>query len=498
MIVGIDLGTTNSLVAFINREGKAEIIINERGGRLTPSVVYFKNEQEVLVGEVARNQALLKAGQTVSSIKRHMGSDFQVEISGRTYSAVEISALILRKLTDYAKEYLGQEIEAAVVTVPAYFNDNQRQATYMAGELAGLKILQLLNEPTAAALAYASEQADKEHILVLDIGGGTFDITLMEYEKGLCRVKATGGSSSLGGMDFDQRLAEYIVQSFQEANAIDLCGDMVAMQQIYINVEKAKLDLSTVKECSVLIPYISMGATGPLHINQLLQREQFNHLCRDLYQEIKELIGQTLERAEVAEKWVDVVVFAGGSSRMPGFRELVAEIFPTAAIRTEINPDEVVALGAALRAGMLSGQVNDVKLFDVTSHTLGIEDHEGKFIPLIAANTPYPTVESKLFTTVEDKQEEVIIHILQRDEMSDVDGSEDYISLGKFHLSGIRKAAVGEANIDVTFAIDRNGILHVSAMDIDTGIQNEIEINGVGYLSKQQQLFRRGKNLKVI
>lgn len=495
--MGIDLGTTNSLVAFVNREGKAEIIINERGGRLTPSVVYFKNEQEVMIGEMARNQAMLKAGQTVSSIKRHMGKDLQVDISGRSYSPVEISALILRKLAAYAKEYLGQEIKAAVVTVPAYFDDNQRQATYLAGELAGLKILQLLNEPTAAALAYAAEQAEKEHILVLDLGGGTFDITFMEYREGICRVKATGGSSSLGGMDFDRRLTEYIVQNFREVNGIDLGSDMVAMQQIYINAEKAKLDLSTVQESSLLVPYISMGSTGPLHINQPLQREQFNHLCRELYQELRELITQTLERAGVDENWVDVVVFAGGSSRMPGFRELVADIFPTAAIRTEINPDEVVAMGAALKAGMLSGQVKDVKLFDVTSHTLGIEDYEGKFIPLIAANTPYPCVEAKLFTTVEDQQEEVIIHILQRDEMSEPDSETGYISLGRFHLSGIRKAAIGEASIDVTFSIDGNGILHVSALDIDTGRQNEIEINGVGYHS-EGQLFRRGANLRVM
>lgn len=498
MIVGIDLGTTNSLVAWVNREGKPEIIINERGSRLTPSVVYFKNDQEVIVGEMARNQALLQGDRTVSSIKRYMGSNHEVSISGRQYTPIEISALIIRKLIQYASKVLNEKIEAAVVTVPAYFNDNQRQATFMAGELAGIKIVKLLNEPTAAALAYASELANQEHILVLDIGGGTFDITLMEYENGVCRVLCTGGSSSLGGLDFDQRLCEHICTAFFENNSVDLQQDLVAMQQIQISAEKTKLDLSTVKESSILIPYISLSSTGPLHLKQVIQREQFNYLCSQLFQDIEDLIRQTLDRAGVDEKWVDVVVFAGGASRMPGFREKVSEIFPEVLIRTDINPDEVVALGAALEAAMLAGQVNDVELHDVTSHTLGIEDDQGEFVTLIAANTSYPVMDAKLFTTVEDQQEEVIIHILQRDEMGNVAGDRSIISLGKFHLSGIRKAGVGEPNIDVTFEIDKNGMLHVSAMDIDTGMQNQVEINDLGYLSGSTVLARRGRNLKVL
>ncbi|MDD3269141.1 MAG: Hsp70 family protein [Syntrophomonadaceae bacterium] len=498
MIVGIDLGTTNSLVAWVNREGKPEIVINERGSRLTPSVVQFKNDQEVIVGEMARNQALLQADRTVSSIKRYMGSDFEVDISGRQYSPVEISALIIRKLIQYAEKVLNEKVEAAVVTVPAYFNDNQRQATFMAGELAGIKIVKLLNEPTAAALAYASELANREHILVLDIGGGTFDITLMEYEGGVCRVLCTGGSSSLGGLDFDQRLGEHICTTFEENNGVNLQLDLVAMQQVQINAEKSKLDLSTVKESSILIPYISISSNGPLHLKQVIQREQFNYLCSHLLQEIEDLIRHTLVRAEVDREWVDVVVFAGGSSRMPGFREKVEQIFPGVEIRTEINPDEVVALGAALEAAMLAGQVNYVELHDVTSHTLGIEDNQGEFVPLIAANTTYPVLDSKLFTTVEDQQEEVIIHILQRDEMGDSEGDDHTISLGKFHLSGIRKAGVGEANIDVSFEIDKNGILHVSAMDIDTGIQNQVEIDDLAYLSGSHVLARRGRNLTVL
>ncbi|MDD2620031.1 MAG: Hsp70 family protein, partial [Syntrophomonadaceae bacterium] len=320
----------------------------------------------------------------------------------------------------------------------------------------------------------------------------------MEYENGVCRVVCTGGSSSLGGLDFDQKLCEHICANFQENNNVDLLSDIVAMQQVQINAEKTKLDLSTVKESSILIPYISISSNGPLHLKQVIKREQFNYLSSQLFLEIEDLIRQTLTRAEVDKEWVDIVVFAGGSSRMPGFREKVEEIFPGVEIRTEINPDEVVALGAALEAAMLAGQVNYVELHDVTSHTLGIEDNQGEFVPLIAANTTYPVLESKLFTTVEDQQEEVIIHILQRDEMGDAEENKHIISLGKFHLSGIRKAGVGEANIDVSFEIDKNGILHVSAMDIDTGIQNQVEINGLEYLSGSQVLARRGKNLIVL
>jgi molecular chaperone DnaK len=363
VIVGIDLGTTNSLVAFINREGRPEIIINERGNRLTPSVVYFKNDREVMVGELARSQLILKADRTVSCIKRYIGSDYQVNVSERSYTPTEVSALILRKLVQYAEKSLGKTIEAAVVTVPAYFNDNQRQATLMAGEMAGLKILKLINEPTAAALAYSSELDKQEHILVLDIGGGTFDITLMEYEDKVCRVLSSGGTSTLGGVDFDSRLVDFILRTFQESSGLDLSNDPLALQQIQINAEKAKVDLSTVNECSVLIPYITMGSTGPVHLNQVISREQFNHLCLDLSNEIGEI-----------------------------------------KIMTGINPDEVVVMGAAMEAGMLSGKVDYVELHDVTSHTLGIEDDQGEFVSLIPANTSYPVIKSQLFTTVQDQK----------------------------------------------------------------------------------------------
>jgi len=497
VIVGIDLGTTNSLVAIINREGKPEIIINERGNRLTPSVVYFKNDQEVMVGELARSQLILKADRTISCIKRYVGSDYQVHISERGYTPTEISALILRKLVKYAQDYLGKTIEAAVVTVPAYFNDNQRQATLKAGELAGLKILKLLNEPTAAALAYSSELEQKEHIMVLDIGGGTFDITLMEYADQVCRVIGSGGSTSLGGIDFDNRLRQYILGTFQESCEIDLSGDPIALQQIQINAEKAKVDLSSVNECSILIPYITVGSSGPVHLNQSIFRDQFNHLCTDLFTDIRELIIQTLLKAGVDVSWVDVVVLAGGSSRMPGFKDVVGEIFGPIEIRTEINPDEVVALGAALEAGMLSGDIEDIQLNDVTTHTMGIEDDQGEFIPLIPANTPYPVVESQLFTTVQDQQEEVIIHIRQREELGDP-SEWNYVSLGRFHLAGIQQAQAGEPNILVTFEIDRNGILNVSALDLDTGRENQVQITEVSYCSGSQVSDSRGTNLIII
>ncbi len=497
VIVGIDLGTTNSLVAFINREGNAEIIINERGSRLTPSVVFFKNSQEVLVGDLARSQSVLKSDRTISCIKRHMGSDFQTAIEERTYSPTEISALILRKLVQYAELYLGQSVEAAVVTVPAYFNDNQRQATLLAGELAGLKILKLLNEPTAAALAYGVQLDRNENVLVLDIGGGTFDITLMAYEEDICRVICSGGSSHLGGIDFDQRIAQQILKTFINTHNIDLSNDPVALQQILINSEKAKIDLSTIQECSVLIPYITMGEGGPLHLNQVIKLEQLKFICQDLFSEMQALIEQTFNKAGLEKDWVDVIVLAGGSSRMAGFRDMVAQLFSGVEIRAEINPDEVVALGAALEAGMLAGQIDHVKLSDVTSHTLGLEDHKGEFIPLVPANTNYPVLEALLFTTVEDQQEEVVIHILQREEPWEEEEASS-ISLGKFHLEGIQKASAGEPNIDVTFEIDNNGILNVSALDIETGMQNQVEITGLSYNNNHKMQARRGKELIIL
>lgn len=497
MIVGIDLGTTNSLVACINQENRPEIIINERGNRLTPSAVYFKNENEVLVGELARSQLILKADQTISCIKRFMGTDYECSISDRNYNPSEISALILRKLVKYAEAQLGQTIDNAVVTVPAYFNDNQRQATMAAGQLAGLNIVKLLNEPTAAALAYGANLDHSAHILVLDIGGGTFDITLMEHSDNICQVVCTGGSTTLGGVDFDNRLAQYILTNFMETTGLDLINDPVARQQIQINAEKAKIDLSTINECSILIPYIAMSDNGPVHLNQAVGRDEFNHLCRDLYAEIKSLIEQTMIRAGVDKKWVEVVVLAGGASRMPGFQECVTGLLGEIEIHCEINPDEVVALGAALEAGMLSGQIDDIELHDVTSHTLGVEDNGGEFVVLIPANTPYPVVKSNLFTTVQDNQEEVIIHILQRDELSEP-GTSSSVSLGRFHLEGINLGKAGEPNIDVTFTIDRNGVLNVSALDLDTGINNQIQITGVGYASGKRILARRGQGLTVL
>ncbi|NLW91469.1 MAG: Hsp70 family protein [Syntrophomonadaceae bacterium] len=493
MIIGIDLGTTNSLVAFINNEGKPEIVINERGHRLTPSVVYFKDDSEVMVGEIARSQLVLKSDVTVSTIKRHMGSNYQVSIRGRTYTPTEISALILRKLVKYAEESLGDKVEAAVVTVPAYFNDNQRQATLMAGEIAGIRIAKLLNEPTAAALASGLKLDARQNVLVLDIGGGTFDITLMEYQEDSCRVIGSGGSTSLGGLDFDCRIVAHVLESFRLATGIDLNQDPIAMQQVHISVEKAKVDLSNINECSILVPYITMGAAGPLHLNQTLERDEFNSICQGLFEEISKLIGQTLAKANIENSWVDVIVLAGGASRMPGFRSLVSDMFPGMEIRSEINPDEIVALGAALEAGMLSGELVNIDLCDVTSHTLGIQDDAGSFVPLIPAGTPYPVEKSQLFTTVEDEQEEVIIDILQRDELD-----EAYISLGKFHLAGIRKGPAGEPTIDVSFDIDGNGILNVSALDIDTGIQNQVSITDLGYTGVNKILARRGKALTVI
>jgi molecular chaperone DnaK len=319
----------------------------------------------------------------------------------------------------------------------------------------------------------------------------------MENEEDICRVVCTGGSTTLGGIDFDNRLAAYILKTFKATTGIDMESDPVALQQIQINAEKAKIDLSSVNDCSVLIPYITMGDTGPIHLNQVIRREEFTHLCSDLFNQIRDLIKQTFAKAQVDEQWVDIIVLAGGACRMPGFKNVVQGMFNGIEIKAEINPDEAVALGAALEAGMLSGEVDHVELYDVTSHTMGIEDDQGKFISLIPANTPYPVEESNLFTTVEDQQEEVTIHILQKDELGEESEGKG-VSLGKFHLAGIQKAKAGEPNIDVTFNIDRNGVLNVSAMDIDTGTQNQVQITEVSYSSGNKPLVRRGTGLIVL
>lgn len=496
MIVGIDLGTTNSLVAWVNKEGKPEIIVNERGSRLTPSVVHFKNEKQVVVGELARSQMFLYPEQTVVRVKRKMGLPFRYTIFGREYTSSEISGLILRKLKSYAEAYLGKSVDRAVITVPAYFDDNQRQATLKAAQLAGITVMKLLNEPTAAALAYNLHAKKESNLLVLDFGGGTFDISLIHFSQGLFEVVATGGSTELGGSDIDDALVQYVVDTVKETEGVDLSQDPVALQQVYFHVERAKIDLSTVQETTVVIPYIALSEKGPVHVRLPISRERLNNLCSHVFKEIERLIEETLERAHVSKEWVQTVIFVGGSSRIPHFRKVVEGIFsgPSVSFCDNLNPDEVVALGAAIQAGIFEGKVREVELRDVLPHSLGILDDEGVFIPILERGTVYPATSSRLFTNARDDQEEVIIEVLQ-----ERDGNQ-LVSLGNFCFQSGRRWKKGEANLEVVFSLDGSGVLNVSAVDVDTGKVEQATIVGGLWRGEQETDFqeRRGPGLEVI
>ncbi len=496
-IIGIDLGTTNSLSAYI-RDGKPEIIINERGERLTPSIVSFKNAKEVLIGEIAKNQIVINAEKTISNVKLSIGESKAYKIEGRSYSPIEISALILRKIKQYTEKFLNRRIYDVIITVPAYFNDNQRQATLKAGRLAGFNVLKLLNEPVAAALAYYLNKEQEENILVVDFGGGTLDITLMEYKENAFKVKATGGSTSLGGTNIDKILSEYLVEQFNKKHSVNLKSDPVAYQQILLNVERAKVDLSVSEDVEIFIPYITATQTGNLHLKQHLTRKELNNLIEPILKTIEKHIAETFKRASIPYSWITSLIFAGGSTRIPAVRERVIKTLNPEGkyefkIYSDINPDEVVALGAGVLAGIISGELKSIQFYDITSHDLGIEDDNGRFIPIIPAGINYPTEISKLFTTTKDNQREVTIHIIQRDP-----NNKDIVSLGEFKLTGIKQSKAGEPNIDVTFKIDKNGILNVSAIDIDTGEYNEIVISGKDWLIESQTEDKRGRGLKIL
>ncbi len=468
MIVGIDFGTTNSVVAYIDKDGKASVVINERGGRLTPSVVYFKNENDIYVGEIAKSQILLKPDQTIAKVKRKIGTDYTYKVFGREFKPYEIAAFIFRKLKQYTEEFLGEEIDKAVVTVPAYFNDNQRQGVVKAATSSGITVVKLLNEPTAAALAYGIESDKEKNVLILDLGGGTFDITVMRQSRGVYEVLATGGSTELGGTDFDEILVKWLIDEFKTDTGVDISGDPIAIQQVYNAVERAKIDLSDIAETSIVIPYISMSEAGPLHINKTITRELFEGLSRELIDRIFILVSDTLKEAGFTEDDIDVLVFSGGASRMPFFRK-ISERFKNAQVKSEINPDEVVALGAAIQAGMIEGVIKNIELRDILPHALGILDDKGEFVEIIPKGTTYPVTSTELFTNTEDDQDTVTIQILQENE-------EGAVSLGKFHFKSSKKWKKGEANIAVTFSLNKNGILEVSAEDIDTGEIEEITI----------------------
>ena len=479
-IIGIDLGTTNSAVAVL--EGKeAKIITNPEGNRTTPSVVSFKNG-ETQVGEVAKRQAITNPD-TISSIKRHMGeAGYKVDVNGKSYTPQEISAMILQYIKDYAESYLGEKVTQAVITVPAYFNDSQRQATKDAGKIAGLTVERIVNEPTAAALAYGLDKTDKdEKILVFDLGGGTFDVSILELGDGVFEVLSTNGDTHLGGDDFDKKIMDWLIDGFKEENGVDLSKDKMALQRLKDAAEKAKKDLSGVQEAQISLPFISAGENGPLHLEKTLSRAQFNQLTNDLVERTKQPVMNALKDADLTFDDIDEVILNGGSTRIPAVQEMVKELTGKEPNHS-INPDEAVALGAAIQGGVLTGDVKDVVLLDVTPLSLGIETMGGVFTKLIDRNTTIPTSKSQIFSTAADNQSAVDIHVLQGERPMAADNK----TLGNFQLTDIPAAPRGVPQIKVTFDIDKNGIVNVSAEDQGTHKKQNITIKSNSGLSDEE------------
>ena len=502
-IIGIDLGTTNSVVAVMEG-GEPTVITNPEGGRTTPSVVAFTKSGERLVGQTAKRQAITNPENTIYSIKRFMGrrlSEVQSEIKtvpykvvagpngearivaqGKEYPPPEISAMILQKMKDAAEQYLGEKVSQAVITVPAYFNDSQRQATKDAGRIAGLEVLRIVNEPTAAALAYGLDKKKDETIAVYDFGGGTFDISILEVGEGVVEVKSTNGDTHLGGDDIDKRLMDWIVEEFRKDQGIDLSKDRMALQRLKESAEKAKCELSTVMETEINLPFITADASGPKHLLMKLTRARYEQMCEEIFQRSVGPVRQALQDAGLSPDKIDEVVLVGGSTRIPRVQQIVKDLFRGKEPHKGVNPDEVVAVGAAVQAGVLGGEVKDLLLLDVTPLTLGVETLGGVSTPLIARNTTIPTRKSEIFSTAAENQTSVEIHVLQGERQM----ARDNRTLGKFHLVGIPPAPRGVPQIEVTFDIDANGILNVSAKDLGTGKEQKITITSSSGLSKDE------------